>query len=65
MTLDKYEYHERHLNLSDSERLAWLTKNWALQINSQDVRWLCDLAAKGLNPNQESGKHDNSTPPGA
>ena len=46
--MDKYEYHERKEELSDAEKLAWLTQNWASQINSQDVRWLCELAAKGL-----------------
>lgn len=46
--MDRYEYHDCHQELSDSERLAWLTKNWASNINSQDVQWLCELAAKGL-----------------
>ena len=46
--MDQYEYHDCHLELSDSERLAWLRENWILQISCQDVVWLCELAAKGL-----------------
>jgi len=46
--MDKHEYHERKEELSDAEKLAWLTKNWILPISCQDVIWLCKLAAKGL-----------------
>jgi len=46
--MNSYEYQENRSKLSEAERVAWLRKNWALQINSLDVLMLCELAAKGL-----------------
>ena len=46
--MNSYEYQENRSKLSEAERVSWLRKNWALQIDSLDVLMLCELAAKGL-----------------